>query len=484
MTGLGFLVAVPDDTVVPLDSTFEFFVTRRLRTTPTTPRSSLRPQPIVDVTDPADTDVVHRYKANVPVLSNLTGASQGPAPTSACSCRGPTSTAPTPGTASRRWSPRAPTCASSPATRPPPRSTCSGRRPTPGVRAPGGRPPITPPAGSTGAPAQGIELDADTPPAVAAVIRSSPGARRQRVQLRQRQRHGAHTHPGVRGPSAEPMDHLAVPRPGRRVDHLDRGQTRCPHPLRQRRHQAEAVDRRDRRRARQRRPTEDHPSRLGHLRLVRPQEGSAMATTYKTPGVYIEEIPKFPPSVAPVDTAIPAFIGYTEKAIDEVADDLILKPKRIESLVEFEQYFGGPQLETGITVTIERRRWPSRHAGRVQDERDARRRRTARSTSSTTRCSCSTPTAARGRTSSRSGSTRRTGHRLDGSDFHTRSLDLTQGRRAHADRGSRGAGPRPHRRLRCSQDILDAVREDLKDRFVIMDVTATTSRCRTRMPTC
>ena len=39
-----------------------------------------------------------------------------------------------------------------------------------------------------------------------------------------------------------------------------------------------------------------------------------MATAYKTPGVYIEEIPKFPPSIAPVETAIPAFIGYTEKA--------------------------------------------------------------------------------------------------------------------------------------------------------------------------
>src|SRR5262245_65968206 len=77
-----------------------------------------------------------------------------------------------------------------------------------------------------------------------------------------------------------------------------------------------------------------------------------MATTYKTPGVYIEEIPKFPPSVAAVDTAVPAFIGYTEKATDEVADDLHLKPKRIESLVEFEQYFGGPQKETDITVAI------------------------------------------------------------------------------------------------------------------------------------
>ena len=77
-----------------------------------------------------------------------------------------------------------------------------------------------------------------------------------------------------------------------------------------------------------------------------------MAVTYKTPGVYVEEIPKFPPSVAPVDTAIPAFIGYTEKATDKVDDDLRLKPKRIKSLVEFEQYFGLPQLETAIVVTI------------------------------------------------------------------------------------------------------------------------------------
>jgi phage tail sheath protein FI len=77
-----------------------------------------------------------------------------------------------------------------------------------------------------------------------------------------------------------------------------------------------------------------------------------MATTYKTPGAYIEEIPKLPPSVAPVDTAIPAFIGYTERATNEIADDLLLKPKRIESLVEFEQYFGGPQPETGLAVTI------------------------------------------------------------------------------------------------------------------------------------
>lgn len=68
-----------------------------------------------------------------------------------------------------------------------------------------------------------------------------------------------------------------------------------------------------------------------------------MATTYKTPGVYVEEIPKLPPSVAQVETALPAFVGYTEKAEDIAPTDLIDKPKRIGSMVEFELYYGaGP----------------------------------------------------------------------------------------------------------------------------------------------
>ena len=77
-----------------------------------------------------------------------------------------------------------------------------------------------------------------------------------------------------------------------------------------------------------------------------------MATLYKTPGVYIEEIPKFPPSVAPVETAIPAFIGYTQQATEFVANDLNLKPTRISSLLEYSRLFGGPQPENGIDVTI------------------------------------------------------------------------------------------------------------------------------------
>ena len=65
-----------------------------------------------------------------------------------------------------------------------------------------------------------------------------------------------------------------------------------------------------------------------------------MATAYKTPGVYVEEIPKFPPSIAAVETAIPAFIGYTEKAIRN-GESLIKKPTRIESIAEYELLFGG-----------------------------------------------------------------------------------------------------------------------------------------------
>jgi len=75
-------------------------------------------------------------------------------------------------------------------------------------------------------------------------------------------------------------------------------------------------------------------------------------SAYKTPGVYIEEIVKFPPSVAQVETAIPAFIGYTEKAEKKNGDSLSLVPTRITSLLEYETYFGKPLREDSITVNI------------------------------------------------------------------------------------------------------------------------------------
>ncbi|MGB8192000.1 MAG: phage tail sheath C-terminal domain-containing protein [Chitinophagaceae bacterium] len=59
----------------------------------------------------------------------------------------------------------------------------------------------------------------------------------------------------------------------------------------------------------------------------------------KTPGVYIDEVPKFPPSVAQVETAIPAFLGYTRNTILN-GDSLINRPIRITSLVEYEAIYG------------------------------------------------------------------------------------------------------------------------------------------------
>lgn len=60
----------------------------------------------------------------------------------------------------------------------------------------------------------------------------------------------------------------------------------------------------------------------------------------KTPGVYIQEASKLPPSVAQVETAIPAFIGYTEKAKKKTENDLKLVPTRITSMLEYVAYFG------------------------------------------------------------------------------------------------------------------------------------------------
>lgn len=60
----------------------------------------------------------------------------------------------------------------------------------------------------------------------------------------------------------------------------------------------------------------------------------------KTPGVYIVEKNAFPNSVVEVATAVPAFIGYTEKS-EKDKKSLQYKPTRITSMTEFRTYFGG-----------------------------------------------------------------------------------------------------------------------------------------------
>ncbi len=72
---------------------------------------------------------------------------------------------------------------------------------------------------------------------------------------------------------------------------------------------------------------------------------------YRTPGVYIEEIKRFPPSIAAVETAIPAFIGYTQRAVKR-GEDLTLKPTRISSLLEYEDFFGTAVNEENLVVRL------------------------------------------------------------------------------------------------------------------------------------
>ena len=71
----------------------------------------------------------------------------------------------------------------------------------------------------------------------------------------------------------------------------------------------------------------------------------------KTPGVYIDEVSLFPPSVAQVETAVPAFIGYTRIAIKD-GGDILNVPTRIKSMVEFRKYFGEAP-DRNITVTLD-----------------------------------------------------------------------------------------------------------------------------------
>ena len=67
--------------------------------------------------------------------------------------------------------------------------------------------------------------------------------------------------------------------------------------------------------------------------------------TYKTPGVYVEEVSIFPPSVAQVETAIPVFIGYTENVTDSKNNALTNVPIKIKSMVDYELVYGGPANE-------------------------------------------------------------------------------------------------------------------------------------------
>jgi hypothetical protein len=78
---------------------------------------------------------------------------------------------------------------------------------------------------------------------------------------------------------------------------------------------------------------------------------SPMDGTDKTPGVYIAETNAFPASAVVVETAVPIFIGYTEKA-ELDCKSLTTEPTAIASFEEYVEIFGqGFHHKFGLTDT-------------------------------------------------------------------------------------------------------------------------------------
>ena len=71
-----------------------------------------------------------------------------------------------------------------------------------------------------------------------------------------------------------------------------------------------------------------------------------------TPGVYIQELSAFPNSIVEVETAVPVFIGYTQKA-DYNGENLLMKPVQLASMNDYINFFGGAsnyKLDIAVTT--------------------------------------------------------------------------------------------------------------------------------------
>jgi uncharacterized protein len=87
-----------------------------------------------------------------------------------------------------------------------------------------------------------------------------------------------------------------------------------------------------------------------------------MNSTFKTPGAYIEETSVRHQSIAQVETAIPAFIGFTQ-LVSHYGPSLVNRPIRISSLTEYENIFGLP-----AAVTFTNQKIPGRGIKIVKDD--------------------------------------------------------------------------------------------------------------------
>lgn len=168
-TALGFVVAAPEGAVIPSDTVFEFVVSAKNNPDDYT-SLTLRPRTIHELLNAQD-GVVYRYKENVPVLSNLTGATRGAGAAKALFLSRET---PAPGPDDQIES----LFLSGPALS---QSTSDGPGATTQVLAAlatdypvfvhqGDAPVIAPPPGVVGAPQRGVRLTADVPDDVFALI--------------------------------------------------------------------------------------------------------------------------------------------------------------------------------------------------------------------------------------------------------------------------------------------------------------------------
>lgn len=77
------------------------------------------------------------------------------------------------------------------------------------------------------------------------------------------------------------------------------------------------------------------------MALAERKDGLSVATTYLTPGVYVEEVPSGSASLSAGATAIAAFVGFTAKAPSDPSDPEGRKPRLVTNWSQFEQLFGG-----------------------------------------------------------------------------------------------------------------------------------------------
>jgi hypothetical protein len=78
-SAIGFTVAAPADAAIPPNTVLEFIVATKAEGFSDYTALTLRPRTIYELFNPTD-GLTYRYKVNVPVLSNLTGATRGAGP--------------------------------------------------------------------------------------------------------------------------------------------------------------------------------------------------------------------------------------------------------------------------------------------------------------------------------------------------------------------------------------------------------------------